>query len=232
MAVDRSRSADLAGSVLAAWFGTLSRLRGKRVVHPEGVVFRGTLRPAGERLEGTALGTETPVLVRLSRALGLPAALPDLLGLALRVPDAFGTGRHQDALLVSCGSSPLGRRVFLPASGFAERPYTTLLPYDFRGERIVLEAQVCDPADPGPSLGELDRDGAGSLEYELRAIGPGGHARIVARILLHERLEPTQAESLEFDPTNTGAGLELAGALNRLRGPSYRGSQDGRRVAQ
>jgi hypothetical protein len=36
----------------------------------------------------------------LSRALGLPEWLPDPCGLAIRAPDAYGPGRHQDLLML------------------------------------------------------------------------------------------------------------------------------------
>lgn len=40
-----------------------------------------------------------------------------------------------------------------------------------------------------------------------------------------------QTELLNLGSTNTGGGLELAGLLNRLCGPAYRGSQEGRAAA-
>jgi hypothetical protein len=46
------------------------------------------------------------VLVRFSRGAGLPDALPDVLGIAIRIPDADGAGHPQDLMLSTGGGSP------------------------------------------------------------------------------------------------------------------------------
>ncbi len=224
-----TRLPERAGSTIALATGALSRLRGKRILHPDGVGFRGVLTPLDRALGGTGLGTESPVTARLSRAIGLPEALPDLLGLAFRVPDAFGPGQHQDVLMTSCGSTPFGHRLFLPARGFLDRPYTTLLPYELHGRRVVLEADTAGGKRRATRLRDLRRTAAAPLEYELSARAVGGAAQPLAHLSLQTRLADEEAERIGFDPTNTGGGLELAGLVNRLRGPSYRGSQAGRR---
>lgn len=43
---------------------------------------------------------EHRAIARFSRAVGLPRPLPDLLGLSLRVPDAYGSGLHQPSPLI------------------------------------------------------------------------------------------------------------------------------------
>jgi hypothetical protein len=207
----------------------LSRIRRKRIFHPYGVGFAGWLRPRAERLVGApALATESEVVVRLSRALGLPEWLPDPCGLGLRIPDAYGRGRHQDLLMVSSATAPLARHAILPARGFLDRPYSTVLPYRFRERLILVGVRALDAAGPGPKLAELrDRDLAG-LELDLAITSLGGEWHSVATLSLGPRLPPEETERLDLDPTNTGGGLEPAGFLNDLRGPSYRASQAGR----
>lgn len=61
--------------------------------------------PAGSTLL-SAPGVHTAI-VRFSRSIGAPRPLPDLLGMSLRVLDAYGPDRHQDFLLVTCGARPL-----------------------------------------------------------------------------------------------------------------------------
>jgi hypothetical protein len=207
----------------------LSRLRGKRIFHPYGAGFAARLEPI--RGDGPALpflAGPVAAKVRLSRALGLPEWLPDPCGLALRVPDAYGPDRHQDLLLVSSALSPVARHLPLPSRGFADRPYSSLLPYRLEGELALLGARARPGTGPGPKLADLRRRGVGDLELELVTASLGGEWRPVARLALGERLPPEETERLAFDPTNTGGGLELAGIVNRLRGPSYRGSQRGR----
>jgi hypothetical protein len=214
----------------AAAAAALSRLRGKRVLHPDGVGLRGELTPVGDLLAGTALGTSTEVTARLSRSVGLPEPLPEPLGLAFRVADAFGPGRHQDLLLTTCGPPPFAHRLLTPARRFSQRPYSTVLPYRLRGERVLFEAEAAAGEDPGPTLAEL-RDGRQlPLRYVLSLRTSAHRATAVARLRLEEPIDADEAEALAFDPLNTGAGLELIGMINRLRGPTYRGSQEGRGV--
>lgn len=212
---------------MKALYRNLSRLRGKRGFHPFGVGFAARLTPLGGGLEGTAFGRESETLVRLSRSLGLPEALPDPCGLALRVPDAHGPGRHQDLLMVSSALPPGGRHALLPSRGFCDLPYSSLLPYRLGGRTVVLGARALAPR-PGPKLEDLAERRVGGLEFELRAAGLTGGWEPFARLSLAERLAPERSERLCFDPTNTGGGLELVGLLNRLRGPAYAASQEGR----
>jgi hypothetical protein len=58
---------------------------------------------------------EHRVIVRFSRAVGVPRPIPDPLGLSLRVPDVYGDGRHQDFLLVTSADYPVAHHIFLPA---------------------------------------------------------------------------------------------------------------------
>jgi hypothetical protein len=211
-------------------FKELSRLRRKRIFHPFGVGFRGRYTPVGEGSGALALERESEPLVRLSRSIGLPESLPDPCGLALRFPDAFGAGEHQDLLLVSSGVAPLARHALLPSRGFCDRPYSSVLPYRLQGETAMLGARAVAPA-PGPKLAELREREVGGLVFELLLADVGGSWKSVGRLALGERMPPEQTERLWFDPTNTGGGLELAGSLNRLRGPSYRASQEGREAA-
>jgi hypothetical protein len=55
--------------------------------------------------------------------------LPDLLGMSIRVPDAYGPGRHQDFLLVTSIDLPVLHHVFIPAADAQQRPFSSSLPY-------------------------------------------------------------------------------------------------------
>jgi hypothetical protein len=211
-------------------FRELSRRRRKRVFHPLGAGFAARYTPLAENLGAAVLEREFEPLVRLSRSVGLPEFLPDPCGLALRFAGAYGPGAHQDLLLVSSGSAPGARHALLPSRGFCDRPYSSVLPYRLRGEMVMLAARALAPA-PGPKLAELREREVGGLEFELLLAGVKDDWRPVGRLALGARLPPQQTERLWFDPTNTGGGLELVGLLNRLRGPTYRASQEGREAA-
>lgn len=211
-------------------FKELSRLRRKRIFHPFGVGFLARYTPIGDGIGAPALERESEPLVRLSRSVGLPESLPDPCGLAFRFPDAYGAGAHQDLLLVSSGAAPLARHALLPSRGFCDRPYSSVLPYRLRGETVMLGARAVAPA-PGPKLAELRERKLGDLAFEIVLASVKGAWRPVGKLQLGERLPAEQTERLDLDPTNTGGGLELAGLLNDLRGPTYRGSQEGRAAA-
>lgn len=212
-------------------FKEISRLRRKRGFHPFGVGFSARLTPqAGSDVGAAVFERESEVVVRLSRSLGLPEWIPEPYGLAIRFPDAYGPGAHQDFLLVTSALPPGGRHALLPARGFCDLPYSTLLPYRLRGKKLLLGARGLAPR-PGPKLGDLRERQLGGLEFELALAGLTGGWKPVARLALGERLPPEHTERLHFDPTNTGGGLELVGLLNRLRGPAYGASQEGREAS-
>src|SRR5687768_3641074 len=80
----------------AAVFGGFSRLRGRRAMHPVGVVLEARLIvPADPTLPRDWRSLDgTDGIVRFSKSIGTPPHIPDVLGVALR----FG---EQDVLLAS-----------------------------------------------------------------------------------------------------------------------------------
>lgn len=212
---------------LARLFGGLSRARGKRAFHPHGVGFHAALEPLGQGSGAEALDRPGEAVVRLSRSLGLPEWAPDPCGLGLRVLNAHGQDRHQDLLLASSGRGALGRHLLLPSRGFADRPYSSILPYRVRGQLVVVGARALTEG-PGPLLLDSRARDLTDLRFELALAPLGGTWRAVATLSLLGRLPDAEIEGLALDPGNTGGGLELAGLLNRLRVPSYRGSQSAR----
>ena len=112
----RAAGGGAAGAALGAVFGTVARLRSPvKPLHPYGTQASGTLTRYGcDRRWGVPWldepGTER-VLVRFSRAVGLPGAVPDILGLTLRVELPSG---HADLLLATTGQGLLSRFVLVP----------------------------------------------------------------------------------------------------------------------
>ena len=124
-----------------------SRLRGERAIHARGRTFTGTVTLPG------AAGTGAPLLdtagtydavVRFSRSAGLPAWLPDVYGLGVRLVDAHGPGRHQDLLLDATQPAPLLRRLPWPRWDATSAVYSSLLPYDVGGRRVLLGAVIVE----------------------------------------------------------------------------------------
>lgn len=206
--------AQATGAAAGRVFEAVSAVRGARSLHPYGIVCEATLcvtgSPAAPRASAL-LSTpgEHRALVRFSRALGLPEPLPDLLGLSLRVPDAYGPGAHQDFLLVTSADLPVLHHVFLPTRDLQERPYTSALPYRAGDERFLVGAL---PAGPGL--------------FDLAVAPMLGRFRAVAELHVGAPL-PDDANAITFNPDNTGGGLEAAGFLNRVRSVAYPLSQRG-----
>jgi hypothetical protein len=176
-------------------------------LHPRGCLVGGTVRRwGGDGKTGAAWldhAGEDDVLVRKSRALGMPPLAPDIFGLALRVPT---TGdRYGDLLFASTGLGRLTRFTLTPARSLHSRPLTTLLPYRTRAGAVMLAAVFDD--ESRATLAWAARSGPwhrfAKLSLDYRAIGDGN-------------------TSVSFDPIrNTLSGLENYPWVQRLREPSY-----------
>lgn len=224
---------DAAGLAVGGALASLAWLRGGKAVHPHGVTYGAELAidgagaaPAASQLLSSAATHRA--LVRFSRSLGLPRPLPDLLGVSIRVPDAYGSGRHQDLLAVSSADAPVLRHVFLPSGDVQQRPYSTALPYRAGEELFVIGLRpVAD--SPRPSGGdEFDRlaraAATGGLRFELAVATARGRFARVGELRIGSRL-PDSLDALRFNPFNCGGGLEPASMLNRLRDYAYPLSQ-------
>ena len=199
------RAARAGGAALAGVIRGVAAARpGGKALHPKGDVRRGRLvRHGSSSATGSAWldePGEDDVLLRWSRAVGLPAPAPDIHGLAVRVllPD----GEHGDLLFATTGWSPPVRVVLLPTLS-RDRPMTTLLPYAAPHGAVVLGAR--------PS----------GRTTTLFVASPLGEWRAFAE--LHESDEPAGDEPIRFDPVlHTLPGLPFPGWVKRLREPSYR----------
>lgn len=201
--------ASLGGAALAVGTRSLALLRpAEKPLHPDGVTVTGTLHRRGsDPNSGTVAGVpwldepgRDEVVVRLSRAVGLPTALPDIHGLALRV--SLGE-TPADLLFASTGWGRVGRFVLTFSRRPETRPLTTLLPYRTEVGAVVLGAQAVD-------LGS----------YELFWAPYAGQWRAFAHLELTDELASDQ--QISFDPVlNQVPGLEQYAAVVRLREPSY-----------
>jgi hypothetical protein len=237
-------SAAVAGPVVAAGFYALAVLRRRRSLHPTGIGYQAWLRVPDERPPGAGVplfqaGVTHPALLRFSRGAGLPEPLPDALGVAIKLPDAHGRGADQDFLLTSSTDRPLLRRLLFPARSFVRGAFSTALPYDLGGERVVLllvptPAKAGRPAGGrrhravGGALAELRTVAADGLGFELRAARSVGRSQPLATVTVGASLPAEQAAALRFNPWTTGPGIRPTGWLNLLRDAAYRASQRGR----
>ena len=202
----------------SAVFAVASQVRGTKVFHPHGVVHEAVVVLDGDPRAPGFLGGEGEIegVVRFSRGVGLPKRLPDVFGLALRMFDVHGAGRHQDFLLVTSGNGPAIQHLILPSPGWMALPYSTVLPY--RTGRDVYTIGAKAPRRSGTP-------GAGQ-RWELDTMPLAGRMRRFGELRLGARL-PDEANAIQFNPWNTGGGVQPAGPLQKLRDWAYPGSQLG-----
>ena len=210
-----ARAASAAGGqVLRAATRLVSARPAAKPLHPRGSVVRGTLHRFGAG-DGTGAAWldeagDDRVLVRQSRAIGLPRPVPDIFGLAVRVPT--GSGRHGDLLFASTGLGRLTRFALTAALSPYGRPMTTLLPYRTPAGPVLLSAVFRDERTL-------------SLAWALRA----GSWHPFAQLSLDDAPVDEADAPVSFDPVrNVPPGLETYPWVRRLREPSYPTARDSR----
>lgn len=213
------------GAGLAAALGVVGRARRAKALHPAGAVLAGTLERHGRARSGIAwldARGEDGVVVRLSRGGGLPPALPDVLGLAIRWvgdDDALPV----DLLLSTTGSAPFLRHVLRPWRTGGSGPFTTLVP--FRAPRgPVLLAAVPEPPRALPAAPEalaavLARS---PMTLNLAYAAPLGPWRSFGRLVVRGAVGPGVDLPVRFDPLRTPPGLDTYPWVAALREPAYR----------
>jgi hypothetical protein len=226
-------ASDAAGWAVSGVLAVVAAVRRGKAVHPHGAVHRATLRVPGDPAAPSAARLlsepgEHAAIVRFSRSVGLPRPLPDLLGMSIRVLDAYGDGRHQDLLLVTSVDLPLIHHVFVPAGDVQARIYSSSLPFSAGEERFLIGA-LPRSNSPRPQGGnELDRlaraAATGELRFDLAVAPLEGRFRPVAELQVGERLGP-ELDALRFNPFNCGGGMAPSGMFNRWRAGAYPLSQ-------
>lgn len=211
-AVDAAASA--AGRVLRGATALVALRPAAKPLHPRGAVLEGSLRRHGsDARSGVAWlddHGQDNVVVRTSRAVGLPAPIPDVFGLALRAPTS--DGGFGDLLFATTGLGRLTRFTLTPARSLEGRPLTTLLPYRTPSGPVVLSARSTT-------------DGTWVLAW---AVGRGGWHRF-AELVLRETTSSGNTH-LSFDPVqHVLPGLDPYPWVRRLREPSYAAARRSRR---
>jgi hypothetical protein len=203
------------GQVLRAATGIVTARPSAKPLHPRGSVVGGILHRFGSQNRTGAAwldqAGDDQVLVRLSRAIGVPAPLPDIFGLGIRVPTE--DGRHGDLLFASTGLGRLTRFALTLARSPYDRPMTTLLPYRTPSGAVLLSAVFHN--ENKVALAWAQRSGAWHRFAEL---------------LLHEDPVDKADMPLSFDPVrNVPPGLETYDWVRRLREPAYTTARRSRR---
>lgn len=223
----------LARAAAGALFGTVARARGDRPLHPAGVAFAGELAVDGPTLPGADLFSRPGrhrAVARFSRGFGLPEPLPDILSVAIKIPDAYGPGRDQDFMLTATGGRPVLRRLFAAGRSHLACTYSSVFPFTAGGETVLLGARPRSaPIDEDRDLEELRAAAdAGVLDLDLRVATSSGPWRTVGRVELRRALARGDEDALAFSSSNAGGGIAPAGFVNAVRDAAYDAAARGR----
>jgi hypothetical protein len=204
-------------------------LRRRRLFHPDGVIAEGIL----ERIAPTADGLpmqSCDVIARVSKGIGLPGAMPDIAGLAWRIPppqDLRSCGPW-DVLLASTVAR--SRVVLAPARSWSGATFSSLMPLRFNGGVWWLRARLVTKIDePGLSLdtirNQIDSNG---ITFDIEQARGTGDFRSLARLTLRH-LDPSR-DDIAFDPIlHCDEDVQLIpGWLASFRRAAYRRSREGR----
>jgi hypothetical protein len=225
---DLSRTA---GRLVGVPLGALARWRGGKPMHPRGAVFDAVL----ERRRGPDWGVpwlaataSDPAVARLSRGAGLPAPLPDLLGLAIRLPGgAAGQGTPVDLLLTTTGSGRLTRLLPAPRRNTAAF-YSSIMAYrsDAGAVRIgAFPAAEDVPSEPEPLARSVARAGLCFTLVAARGLGPWQPFALLTLTDPVPALDP----DVRFDAVqHAPPGLPADGPMARFRAPAYARARAGR----
>jgi hypothetical protein len=201
------------GVLLSAATRTVAALRpAAKPLHPRGQVVRGRVFRHGVRPATGVPWLDEPgeddVLVRRSRAIGLPGSVPDIHGLAVRVP--LPDGGHGDLLFATTGWGRLTRFLLTASRSPESRPMTTLLPYAGPHGPLLLGART-----------------TGEETFQLAVAAADGAWSGFAELRLSQL--PGEDQDVSFDPvTNRLPGLDQYDVVERLREPAYHAARSSR----
>lgn len=211
------------GKVVTRSFETAGRLRHARVFHPKGRMFGATLRLDGDELFGEPGPRE--VVVRISKGTSTPGALPDVLGIAVRVPTSTDP---VDLLFASSGGLPVLRHALMPRRSFTGGPYTTLVPYRVEGRARVLGLMPPRGRSIPALLSVLDDAvAAAPITFVFCSAAPAGPWARHGVLEIHSPMKDDPPSA--FDPQlHRLPELRPIGPLQTLRRLAYQGSRRGR----
>ncbi len=197
-------------------FEALARWRAAPAFHPDGVLYEGRadVHGVGPLPEG---GVDC--LVRLSKGIGTPRGVADLLGVAVRL-------LHDPPVDVLCTSAPgesgWRRSVLRPARRWSGTTATSLMPWTRSGRRLVALVEApegLDSPEPDVLLDHLP------VTFRLRVTGRQGDVQTGTIEVLRRSGLPRP----DFDPVrHPPRSWRLAPAwLSAIRERAYAGSRRG-----
>ncbi|MFZ0833561.1 MAG: phosphodiesterase [Mycobacterium sp.] len=207
-----------------------SAIRRRRVFHPVGVMANGSLERLAPPGEGLPMES-SDVLGRVSKAVGLPGGLPDIIGLAVRIPPQPFAATPWDILMASAGSGLVTRFALRPVASW-HASLSSLMPLRYDGKYWWVRAKMTSELNAeGLALDDIaDQIDRGGVEFELDQAAGTEDFRPLARVRFDEVVPAGPSNEVAFDPTlHTAPGVKLAPEwLTDIRQRAYERSRAGR----
>jgi hypothetical protein len=222
-------ASDAIGKGFEVVFRGMKHLRRHRPIHSRGLRLDGTAVVHDHGLRSGIAWIDrpdaTPATARVSRSVGTPDGLPDIVGLAVRIHHP-GSGplpsTFSDILLSSTGWSFPGRFALIPRLRASRAPLTTMMPYRGEDGPVLLGARTLSPSRLPSSLRGFERAlGTSPWQLGLYFATPRGSWQHFGTLTL--RLDPEGEEKdLRFDAVlHPLAGAQTYDWTRRVREPSY-----------
>lgn len=204
-------------------------LRHRRLFHPAGVLAEGLLERVAPDDEGLPMKS-CDVIGRVSKGIGLPGGLPDIAGLAWRIPPPpdLRSCSPWDVLLAS---TLAGSRVALaPAASWSGATFSSLMPLRYHDTVWWVRARLASPVEkPGLSLDAIEHQiSSTGITFTIEQAPSRGPFRPLGRLTLRH-VDPS-CDDIAFDPTlHSDPEVELAPRwLGDFRRAAYKRSRQGR----
>jgi hypothetical protein len=218
-----------ASDIAALPFRLGAALRHRRLFHPAGVVAEGLLERVASPDEGLPM-MSCDVIGRVSKGIGLPGGLPDIAGLAWRMPPPsdLRTCGPWDVLLASTVAN--NRLILGPATSWSGTTFSSVMPLRYQGSVWWVRARLVTDLDtPGLSLDRMrDQIDSGGVDFDIeQAEGRRGFLPLARLTLRH--VDPS-CDDIAFDPAlHSDRDVKLVPAwLGDFRRAAYRRSREGR----
>ncbi|MCW2557979.1 MAG: hypothetical protein JWP55_1943 [Mycobacterium sp.] len=207
----------------------------RRVFHPDGVLTTGSIERIAPPGEGLPVETSAEIVARISKGIGTPGALPDVIGLAVRLPQRPPARTPWDILLASAGTGIAGRVGIRPVFGWSGRTMSSVMPLRHGGHNWWLNARmVNDINGSGVSLDDVrDELSSGRVQFDIDQARGTEDFRPLAKLTVEGVLPSGEAHDVAFDPVlHVADGVELMPQwLAHLRAQAYDRSRHGRHAA-
>jgi hypothetical protein len=204
-------------------------IRQRRLFHPSGVLAEGILERIAPDDEGLPM-VSCDIIGRVSKGIGLPGAVPDIAGLAWRMPPTqdLRSGIPWDVLLASTVAN--SRVVLAPVASWSGATFSSLMALRYRHTAWWVRAKLAtDVGSGGLSLATIaDQIDSTGIDFDIDQAAGTGPFRPLARLTLRH-VDPS-CDDVAFDPAvYSDPDVELAPRwLGDFRRSAYRRSRQGR----